>query len=120
MSASMTNAAVSARKANAISRAVGMTTQIYADRAENSEIWDIEGRPYVDFAGGIAVDPARVGGRTFFCAVRVEAPLRPTSFKRQLAQQITRRLRRRAPAVHHKVWASVWAAKEPASGNAKY
>src|SRR5690606_32242803 len=32
-----------------------MTTQIYADRAENSEIWDVEGRRYIDFAGGIAV-----------------------------------------------------------------
>ena len=37
------------------SRGVGMTTQIYADRAENSEIWDVEGRRYIDFAGGIAV-----------------------------------------------------------------
>lgn len=30
-------------------------TQIYADRAENSEIWDIEGTRYIDFAAGIAV-----------------------------------------------------------------
>jgi 4-aminobutyrate aminotransferase len=43
MSISITNAAVSARKANAISRAIGMTTQVCADRARNSEIWDIEG-----------------------------------------------------------------------------
>lgn len=27
----------------------------YADRAENSEIWDMEGRRYIDFAGGIVV-----------------------------------------------------------------
>ncbi|MBB3966999.1 4-aminobutyrate aminotransferase [Rhizobium metallidurans] len=32
-----------------------MTTQIYAERAENAEIWDIEGRRYIDFAAGIAV-----------------------------------------------------------------
>ena len=32
-----------------------MTTQIYADRAENSEIWDVEGRRYIDFSSGIAV-----------------------------------------------------------------
>ncbi|NTH75541.1 4-aminobutyrate--2-oxoglutarate transaminase [Agrobacterium rhizogenes] len=43
------------RKNAAISRGVGMTTQIYADRAENSEIWDKEGRRYIDFASGIAV-----------------------------------------------------------------
>lgn len=43
------------RKNAAISRGVGMTTQIYADRAENAEIWDKEGRRYIDFASGIAV-----------------------------------------------------------------
>ncbi|MBN8953766.1 MULTISPECIES: 4-aminobutyrate--2-oxoglutarate transaminase [unclassified Rhizobium] len=43
------------RKNAAISRGVGMTTQIYADRAENSEIWDKEGHRYIDFASGIAV-----------------------------------------------------------------
>ncbi|WP_313137084.1 4-aminobutyrate--2-oxoglutarate transaminase [Paracoccus jeotgali] len=43
------------RKNAAISRGVGMTTQIYADRAENAEIWDGEGRRYIDFAAGIAV-----------------------------------------------------------------
>jgi 4-aminobutyrate aminotransferase len=30
-------------------------TQIYADRALNSEVWDIEGNRYIDFAAGIAV-----------------------------------------------------------------
>ena len=51
----MKNSAISERKNQAISRGVGMTTQIYADRAENSEIWDVEGRRYVDFSSGIAV-----------------------------------------------------------------
>ncbi len=51
----MKNAEISARKNDAISRGVGMTTQIYADKAENSEIWDVEGNRYIDFAGGIAV-----------------------------------------------------------------
>ena len=32
-----------------------MTTQIYAARAKNSEIWDVEGRRYIDFSSGIAV-----------------------------------------------------------------
>jgi 4-aminobutyrate aminotransferase len=32
-----------------------MMTQIYADRALNSEVWDIEGNRYIDFAAGIAV-----------------------------------------------------------------
>ncbi|TPI52928.1 MULTISPECIES: 4-aminobutyrate--2-oxoglutarate transaminase [unclassified Mesorhizobium] len=51
----MKNSAISERKSQSISRGVGMTTQIYADRAENSEIWDVEGRRYIDFSSGIAV-----------------------------------------------------------------
>ena len=51
----MNNIEISERKNASISRAVGMMTQIYADRAENSEIWDVEGNRYIDFASGIAV-----------------------------------------------------------------
>lgn len=51
----MQNATVSERKNHAIAQGVGMMTQIYVDRAENSEIWDIEGNRYIDFASGIAV-----------------------------------------------------------------
>ncbi|MEX0343273.1 MAG: 4-aminobutyrate--2-oxoglutarate transaminase [Rhizobiaceae bacterium] len=43
------------RKSASISRGVGMQTQIYATRAENAEIWDAEGKRYIDFAAGIAV-----------------------------------------------------------------
>jgi 4-aminobutyrate aminotransferase len=53
--AKMENAAVSKRKDQAISRGVGMMTQVYVDRAENSEVWDVEGNRYIDFASGIAV-----------------------------------------------------------------
>ncbi len=51
----MLNAEVAKRRDDAISRGVGMMTQIYADRALNSEIWDIEGNRYIDFGAGIAV-----------------------------------------------------------------
>ncbi len=51
----MLNADVARRRDDAISRGVGMMTQIYADRALNSEIWDIEGNRYIDFGAGIAV-----------------------------------------------------------------
>ena len=51
----MKNAEISARKSDAISRGVGVMTQIYAEKAENSEIWDVEGRRYIDFGAGIAV-----------------------------------------------------------------
>jgi len=46
---------ITERRNTAIARGVGMTTQIYAERAENSEIWDNRGRRYIDFASGIAV-----------------------------------------------------------------
>ncbi|WP_225029959.1 4-aminobutyrate--2-oxoglutarate transaminase [Xinfangfangia pollutisoli] len=51
----MKNAEVAKRRDDAVSRGVGMTTQIYADRALNAEVWDIEGNRYIDFAAGIAV-----------------------------------------------------------------
>ena len=51
----MLNSEVSTRKDKAISRGVGMQTQIYAKRAKNSEVWDVEGNRYIDFAAGIAV-----------------------------------------------------------------
>ncbi|WP_029013362.1 4-aminobutyrate--2-oxoglutarate transaminase [Niveispirillum irakense] len=43
------------RRNAAVPRGVATAFPIYADRAENSELWDVEGRRYVDFAGGIAV-----------------------------------------------------------------
>jgi 4-aminobutyrate aminotransferase len=51
----MTNAAISKRKTDALARGVGVLTQIYVDRAENAEVWDVEGQRYIDFAAGIAV-----------------------------------------------------------------
>lgn len=50
-----TNAALHARRLAAVPRGVATATQIFAARAENAELWDVEGRRYIDFAGGIAV-----------------------------------------------------------------
>src|ERR1700755_197192 len=44
-----------ARRQQAVVRGVSQATPIFADRALNSEVWDVEGKRYVDFAGGIAV-----------------------------------------------------------------
>ena len=51
----MTNAAIAERRNTAVARGVGMQTQIYAKRAQNAEVWDVEGNRYIDFAAGIAV-----------------------------------------------------------------
>lgn len=50
-----TNAALMARRRNAIPRGVGQSHEIFIDHAKNAEIWDVEGQRYIDFAGGIAV-----------------------------------------------------------------
>lgn len=53
--AALTNAALLARREAAVPRGVASAAPIFADRAENAELWDVEGNRYVDFAGGIAV-----------------------------------------------------------------
>jgi 4-aminobutyrate aminotransferase/(S)-3-amino-2-methylpropionate transaminase len=50
-----TNAELLERRNSAVPRGVGHATPIYAARAENAEVWDVEGKRYIDFAGGIGV-----------------------------------------------------------------
>ena len=50
-----TNADLARRRAAAIPRGVGNSLQVYAERASNGEVWDVEGRRYIDFGSGIAV-----------------------------------------------------------------
>ncbi|MGV2292669.1 4-aminobutyrate--2-oxoglutarate transaminase [Trinickia sp. YCB016] len=50
-----TNSELHARKDAATPRGVGVMCNFYAARAENAELWDIEGRRFIDFAAGIAV-----------------------------------------------------------------
>ncbi|MBU4433248.1 MAG: 4-aminobutyrate--2-oxoglutarate transaminase [Alphaproteobacteria bacterium] len=49
------NADLLSRRLAAVPRGVATATPIFAARAENAELWDVEGKRYVDFAGGIAV-----------------------------------------------------------------
>jgi 4-aminobutyrate aminotransferase/(S)-3-amino-2-methylpropionate transaminase len=53
--AHLTNAALMARRRAAVARGVGQTHEIFVARAKNAELWDVEGKRYIDFAGGIAV-----------------------------------------------------------------
>lgn len=50
-----TNADLMARRAAALPRGVGQAHAVFAERAENAEIWDVEGRRWIDFCAGIAV-----------------------------------------------------------------
>ncbi|MEM7740339.1 MAG: 4-aminobutyrate--2-oxoglutarate transaminase [Pseudomonadota bacterium] len=51
----VTNAQWQERKDAAMARGEGNIAPIFVDRAKGSEIWDVEGRRYIDFATGIAV-----------------------------------------------------------------
>ena len=52
----MTNAELWARREQAVARGVGTMHQRFAARAANAELWDVEGKRYIDFATGIAVN----------------------------------------------------------------
>lgn len=43
------------RRLAATPRGIGVMANFFIDRALNSEVWDVEGKRYIDFAGGIAV-----------------------------------------------------------------
>lgn len=43
------------RRLAATPRGISVMGNFFIDRAENAELWDVEGRRYIDFGGGIAV-----------------------------------------------------------------
>lgn len=49
------NSSLQARRVAAVPRGVGTAFPVFASRAEGSELWDVDGNRYIDFAGGIAV-----------------------------------------------------------------
>jgi 4-aminobutyrate aminotransferase/(S)-3-amino-2-methylpropionate transaminase len=53
--AAQTNARLLARREAAVARGVASAAPVFAAYAENAELWDVEGKRYIDFAGGIAV-----------------------------------------------------------------
>ncbi len=55
LNAAHSNAAWHQRRLAATPRGVGVLGDFFIERARNAELWDIEGRRFIDFAGGIAV-----------------------------------------------------------------
>ena len=51
----MNNQELMARRQAIMPRGVGQAHAIFVDHAKNAEVWDVEGRRFIDFAGGIAV-----------------------------------------------------------------
>ena len=72
--AAATNAELQRRKEASVPRGIGVMTQLFADRALNAELWDVEGRRYIDFGGGIAV--LNVGHRHPKVLAAIEVQLR--------------------------------------------
>jgi 4-aminobutyrate aminotransferase/(S)-3-amino-2-methylpropionate transaminase len=53
MSQSITNKGIAARRTESFSSCYASAFTCYVDRAEGALIWDVEGKEYIDFAGGI-------------------------------------------------------------------
>jgi len=53
--ANSTNTQLLVRKKSACVRGVSVLAPVFAARALNAEVWDVDGRRYIDFAGGIGV-----------------------------------------------------------------
>jgi len=51
----LTNSDWLARKNEAVARGQGQLAAVFVERAKGSEIWDVEGKRYIDFGTGIAV-----------------------------------------------------------------
>jgi len=49
------NSDLHARRNAAFTRGIGAMLPLYVERARNAELWDADGKRYIDFAGGIAV-----------------------------------------------------------------
>jgi 4-aminobutyrate aminotransferase len=52
---SLKNQEIVARSQRIMPRGVAFNFPVYVDRAENAELWDVEGRRYIDFGSGISV-----------------------------------------------------------------
>ena len=97
----MSNVAWQFRKNAATPRGVGVLCDFFAERADNAEFWDIEGRRYIDFASGIAV--LNTGHRHPKIVAAMERQLKqfthtayqivPYASYVELAEKINRRLR---------------------------
>ncbi len=55
LTATSTNDSWMKRRHASVARAVGNAHAIFASHADNAELWDVEGRRYLDFCAGIAV-----------------------------------------------------------------
>jgi 4-aminobutyrate aminotransferase/(S)-3-amino-2-methylpropionate transaminase len=63
------------RRQDAVPRAAASATPVIAARAHGAEIWDVDGRRYIDFAGGIATLNVGHTNETVVRAIQEQAAL---------------------------------------------
>jgi len=68
------NADLMARRAAALPRGVGQAHALFAARAKNAEVWDVEGRRFIDFVAGIAVVNTGHGHPQVIAAAQAQIP----------------------------------------------
>lgn len=68
-----TNAELVKRRTAVFPKGLGMAAPIFVARAENARLWDVEGREYIDFVGGLGV--MNVGHQHPAVMARVRAQL---------------------------------------------
>src|SRR5258707_5212965 len=74
------SADLKARKAAAVPAGVG-SRGVYVAKAENAELWDVDGRRYIDFAAGISVlNTGHRHPRGMEALAQPNPPLTPTPF----------------------------------------
>ena len=59
----LTNSDLLARRARAVPRGVATAHPVFAAHAENAELRDVEGREYIDFAGGLRHSTSAIATR---------------------------------------------------------
>ena len=80
-----------ARKAAATPRGVGVMATFFAERADGAELWDVEGRRYIDFAGGIAVMNVGHGHPKVLAAIEAQRSASRTPATRSCPTRATSR-----------------------------
>jgi 4-aminobutyrate aminotransferase/(S)-3-amino-2-methylpropionate transaminase len=92
-----TNEELQHRKNKVLARGFGNLIPVFADHAKNAEIWDVEGRRYIDFASGIAVTGCGHSNSVITAAVKEQldrfshtcAMITPYDSMVQLAERLT-------------------------------
>lgn len=102
----MSNVEIASRRAAAVPRGLAVASPIAVHRALNAELWDVEGRRYIDFAGGIGVvntghrHPRVIAAVRFQLEALTHASIQVSSYENYV--ELAEALNRLAPGTHPK------------------